>query len=44
MAENFEITNSILVNYHGSDEVVTLPDCVTEIGERAFVDCKTIVR
>lgn len=41
--ENFVIENGVLLKYNGSDEFVTIPDSVTEIGSSAFLDCKTLV-
>lgn len=36
--EDFEIRDGILTAYFGSDDNITIPDIVTEIGESAFED------
>lgn len=36
------IESSVLVKYTGNDHEVVIPQGVTEIGERAFCDCKTL--
>lgn len=36
--EDFEIQDGILTAYFGSDNNITIPDSVTEIGESAFGD------
>jgi len=38
MIEDFEIQDGILTAYFGSDNNITIPDSVTEIGESAFED------
>jgi len=43
MNSNFEINNHILIKYIGSDDIVTIPDGVTEIGEDAFKESKKLI-
>lgn len=42
MDAGFKIENGILEKYEGSDPVVVIPDGVTEIGECAFKESKTL--
>lgn len=39
-SDDFEIDNRILILYKGSDEVVSIPEYITEIGQDAFRDNK----
>ena len=43
MNSNFDINNHILIKYIGSDDIVTIPDGVTEIGEDAFKESKNLI-
>lgn len=40
--DDFVIENGVLKRYKGSDECIMIPDCVTEIGKRAFFGCESI--
>src|SRR5574344_1619940 len=40
--EDFEIKGTILIKYNDNDANVTIPDGVTEIGDRAFCDCNRL--
>ncbi len=42
-ASDFEIKDGVLVKYNGTDEIVKIPDDVTEIAERAFWSNRYIV-
>ena len=39
---DFVIENGVLKEYKGTDPVVTVPDGVTVIGERAFYNCRSL--
>lgn len=39
---DFVIENGVLQEYHGPGGDVTIPECVTEIGERAFEGCAAL--
>jgi len=43
MEETFEIRDGILVRYHGTEAEAAVPCGVTEIGEKAFMMCKSLV-
>ena len=38
----FEIENGVLVKYLGDGEEVTVPKCVTSIGDHAFNGCSSL--
>lgn len=38
----FEIKNGVLLKYNGNEEIVTIPETVTKIGEKAFAENKSI--
>ncbi|WP_081850001.1 leucine-rich repeat protein [Ruminococcus sp. HUN007] len=40
---DFEIKNGVLLKYNGTDEIVKIPETVTEIAERAFWSNRNIV-
>lgn len=40
----FALNDTILTAYYGSDEVITIPEGITQIGKRAFYGNKTIIR
>ena len=43
--EDFEIRDGVIVKYCGSDDRVTVPDGINEIGEEAFAyaDVETVI-
>ena len=43
MQNIFDIEDGILVEYHGSDEHVVIPDGVTEIADEVFDGCSSLV-
>ena len=43
MSIHFEIRNGVLVKYHGTDTHVVIPNSLTEIGNRAFNGCTSLV-
>lgn len=42
MADGFNLENGILTKYEGTDAVVVIPEGVTQIGDSAFQECKTL--
>ena len=40
----FVIKNGVLIKYKGTDAVVTVPDGVTSIGDKAFADCEGLTK
>ena len=42
MFNSFEIENTKLIKYTGSESHVIIPECVTEIGEYAFDGCTSM--
>lgn len=40
---NFTIKNGVLENYKGKEKTVQIPKGVTEIAEKAFSDCSSLV-
>ena len=39
---DFKITNGKLTKYIGADVDITIPDSVTEIGSKAFYECRDL--
>lgn len=40
--EDFTIENNVLVKYHGNASEVIVPEGITAIGEKAFMDCDNL--
>ena len=42
--KDFEIEGNTLVKYRGTDSDVVVPECVEDIGERAFQECSSVTK
>ena len=43
-ANDFVIENGVLTQYSGSDSIIEIPECVTEIGEYVFSEAGKITK
>ena len=43
MVEAFEIEDGVLIHYHGTESCLVIPEGVSEIGERAFYTCESLL-